>query len=658
MYHAHFGLTKSLFNDGIALDTAVYSSSQYNRLIASFKVALTSPSSVIVVTGPAGVGKTTLTSTALRASTTRLAIAWLNGTPTNASELLELLLIELGIATLRTSRIERLQLWRQFQSEMSATASRLFVVAERTEDLSPEVLRALDSLTTPDASGNPGANVVLLGQPGLERHLGQPSLDALRQRIRLKAQLEPFTEAELQDYLRHQVACAGGRFEALFAPGVVAMLYRHSGGVARLANNLCETALTLAATQLEKTLTVATLTNAAAMLGLEESTPVLAAAAATTKTPPSVQPAVRAEPISPMPAPATSRSEAAAAPRVAPPPTTPTSTAPPAFSVKPSAPPAPARQLLMPAATPTATAPTAPPAVVAPPPPAPRTAAVEFEFDGEATDIPDVSLSDFPILTDAVDPEPVAPAPQRAVAPPPAPVKPAAVTPPSVAAPIMPAPVRPAAAVVTPAAAAATPPPAKRVETAYSPPKAATPPRPATPAPALPPKPAAPPAVAPAAPLAASAAAPPAAKPAAAPSPPKKPAAEDEDLARQTQTMRAISVAKSIDDLNDSMAETLFGDAELDLMTAALASSANWDDDKPGLSAATPVAPAKPTAAAPTKTAAPPAPKPAAKPSAPAKPAASSGDDLLDLLGLSDAPLELIDDSTLPPTAPKAAGQR
>jgi predicted flap endonuclease-1-like 5' DNA nuclease len=106
------------------------------------------------------------------------------------------------------------------------------------------------------------------------------------------------------------------------------------------------------------------------------------------------------------------------------------------------------------------------------------------------------------------------------------------------------------------------------------------------------------------------------------------------------------------------MAETLFGDAELDLMTAALASSANWDDDKPGLSAATPVAPAKPTAAAPTKTAAPPAPKPAAKPSAPAKPAASSGDDLLDLLGLSDAPLELIDDSTLPPTAPKAAGQR
>ncbi len=313
MYHPHFGLTKSLFHEGISLDTAVYLSAQHTRLIASFKVALASPSSVIVVTGPAGVGKTTLTSTALRATTTRLAIAWLNGTPTNASELLELLLIELGIATLRTTRIERLQLWRQFQSEMSTTASRLFVVAERTEDLSAEVLRALDSLTSPDAAGNTGANVVLLGQPGLERHLGASSLDALRQRVRLKAQLDPFTEAELNDYLRHQVAGAGGRFDAVFAPGVAAALYRYSGGIARLANNLCETALTLAATGLEKTLTVATLSNAATMLGLAEVTPAAATPTAPPKpaaaapAPERVEPAPRAEPIVTMPPPAAAR---------------------------------------------------------------------------------------------------------------------------------------------------------------------------------------------------------------------------------------------------------------------------------------------------------------------------------------------------------------
>jgi len=651
MYHPHFGLTKSLFHEGIALDTAVYSSTQYNRLIASFKVALASPSSVIVLTGPAGVGKTTLTSTALRATTTRLAIAWLDGTPTNASELLELLLIELGIATLRTTRIERLQLWRQFQSEMSATASRLFVVAERTADLSTDVLRSLDSLTSPDAAGNTGANVVLLGQPELEAHLGASSLDALRQRIRLKAQLDPFTEPELQDYLRHQVACAGGRFDAVFAPGVVAALYRQSGGVARLANNLCETALTLAATQLEKTLTIATLTSAAAMLGLPDTmpTPVIAAPAkpaAAMPAPERIEPAPRAEPNVATPPPAARAemkpaSSAAAAPAVA--------RTPPVPPLAPSFAPIPASISAAPV-TVTASVATPPPAPALSTPPPPVRApvpAIAFEFDGGATDLPDVASSEFPVLTDAVEMRPhVAATPTPVVA------KPAATPPPAAATPrptsTTPPPPRPAPA--TTASQAATPAPAKRLETAYSTPKVATPPKPATPAAAAAPQPAAPvPNVLPAAAKQATA---------AAPSAPPKPAPDDEDVLRQTQTMRAISVAKSIDDVSDSMAETLFGDAELDLMTAALASSANWDDDTPGVAPSKPessVPPQKP-AAAPPKAA--PTPKPAA--AAPTKPKLPESDDLLDLLGLSDAPLELIDDSTLPPTAPshKTAAQR
>jgi hypothetical protein len=127
---------------------------------------------------------------------------------------------------------------------------------------------------------------------------------------------------------------------------------------------------------------------------------------------------------------------------------------------------------------------------------------------------------------------------------------------------------------------------------------------------------------------------------------------DDEDLARQTQTMRALSVAKSIEDVSDSMAETLFGDAELDLLSAALATAAGWSEND--ADAAPPAPAAKP---APVK----PAPAAAAKPAQAAAPAkAAESDDLLDLLGLSpDAPLELIDDSAQPPADKhKTAGRR
>ena len=88
--------------------------------------------------------------------------------------------------------------------------------------------------------------------------------------------------------------------------------------------------------------------------------------------------------------------------------------------------------------------------------------------------------------------------------------------------------------------------------------------------------------------------------------------------------MRAIAVAKSIDDISSSMAETLFSDAELDLVTAALA--AEWPDENDEAAEPEAERPKPPTAAA------------------------LPADDPFDLFGLGDdAPLELIDDSAQPP---------
>jgi hypothetical protein len=65
----------------------------------------------------------------------------------------------------------------------------------------------------------------------------------------------------------------------------------------------------------------------------------------------------------------------------------------------------------------------------------------------------------------------------------------------------------------------------------------------------------------------------------AKPGPTKPNQLDDAELLHQTQTMRALASAKSIDDISNSMAETLFGDADLDMLSAALA-SAGWSDDE------------------------------------------------------------------------------
>jgi hypothetical protein len=526
---------------------------------------------------------------------------------------------------------------------MRATDSRLIVVAERTEDLSPEVLHALDQLTAPDAVGNPGANLVLLGHAGIHEHLAAPTLDSLRQRIRLRAELEPFTEAELQDYLRHQTARAKGNYDQIFAPGTVAALYRYSNGVARLVNTLCESALDIAAVQHQKQLTADLVAKTAvSLLGLADSTPAARPAAppAPVAAPPvEVRPAARVLTPAPPAVIVERRSEPRAIPvpvPASPPPSAQAAELPPA-----PPPPAPAPSPVVPVATapaapakpvvPVATAPAAPakpvvPAATTPAVPA-KPVEVELEFDGGATDVADVAVADFPVLTDAI--EPPAPAKPATPAPPPA-----ATAPP----PAKPLPSAPAAAAAPPSRPSVKP--ASRVETAYT---ATRPGTRSTPAPAAP---AAPPTTTPLPHVAAAAAA--AAKPKPPAAAPADPHADDE--LRQTQTMRAIAGAKSIDDISEFDAETLFSDAELDLVSAALASAADWPDDDEPTAAPVP-APAPPRSA--TAKA---APAPAPSRPAAAKAAPQAEEDPFDLFGLGDdAPLELIDDSTLPPSTRKTA---
>jgi len=723
MYQAHFGLKKPLFDNGIAQDAAVFLAPKHNEIAANCKLALTTPDSAMVLTGPAGVGKTTLMSAVLRTTSTRLALGWITVAPANAAELLELLLVELGFNAHRVGRVERVQMWRQFLNESSATSSRVYVIAERADELAPELLRALDSLTAADPNGSLGANLVLLGQPALLDVLKSPLLESLRQRIRLRQRLEPLTADELRAYLEHHAALAGGQVDKLFTRNAVTALHELSGGIPRLANNLCETALTLAATRNERLVAAELLRHVAAtMFGIDAPTPAAKTAAAPalaserpgvraaieTKPTPAVEraptgdqsstapvdsraehvppaavverapppeapgprelvaPAQAARPVEPAlakSAPEPTAGRVTPEPVARPSPGPPLVAAPPAAAQRPAAvstpraaapapapapTPAPTRQPLAPepaaarpAREPQAEAESAPTVAVAPPPAASTRASYppgppDPDLDAFAdtlTDSPDVPMLDFPVLTDAVEPARARPRADTAYLKPPTAQQPA------------------------PAAKPATPLP--RVVAAASTPTPAPTPRAAKPAPA-----AAQPAPAP---TAAKPTPPPPARPAA----PAPAAAEEDDLLRQTQTMRGLMAAKSIDDISDSMAETLFGEADLDMLSAALAASGWSEEEQPTVAASVSAAPkpaaaAKPPAAPSTAPAAPPraaasAPPPpsAAKPAAPAKAAAPPAEeDPFDFLGLGpDAPLELIDDPE-PTSATRKEGTR
>jgi type II secretory pathway predicted ATPase ExeA len=209
MYQEHFGLKKDLFEDGIAQDIDVFLGAPQKLVVTNLGVALTLHDSVALLVGPAGVGKTTLAAYTLRAMATRLALGWLGSPPATSHELLEMLLTEFGFSPYKNSRVERLQMWRQFLNEMRATDTRVCVLVESAENFAAEVLAALESLTAADPNGCPGANIVVTCRTPVAALVAEPALASFKQRTRLRWTLEPLTRAELRDYLAHCVTAAG-----------------------------------------------------------------------------------------------------------------------------------------------------------------------------------------------------------------------------------------------------------------------------------------------------------------------------------------------------------------------------------------------------------------------------------------------------------------
>ncbi len=248
MYTEHFGLDKGVFDGGIAQSDDLFLGARQQRVAANLKIGLTTRDAVVLLTGPLGVGKTTIASEALRITTTRRAQTWVGSSPLAPDEMLELLLAGFELAPFDMGRVQRIHTWRQFMGEMSVTDTPICVLVENALALGVEGLQALEALTAADPNDCPGANLVLMGPSDLNELLERPQLAALKQRVRSRQRLEPMTPEEVEQYLRHRLAAAGGDYDTICAPGTAAMVQCFSAGIPRVINNVCETALTVAAT--------------------------------------------------------------------------------------------------------------------------------------------------------------------------------------------------------------------------------------------------------------------------------------------------------------------------------------------------------------------------------------------------------------------------
>jgi type II secretory pathway predicted ATPase ExeA len=246
MYEQHFGLKSRPFRSNIDA-SGVFVGPAQAKVMANLKKALAASDAVVTVTGPVGIGKTTVVNRALESISNKRVIARVGRMQLAADEVLELLLTEFDVSRQPNGTIQRFAAFRRLLHDWAVAGTRAFIVVEDAQRIGLDALIELEALTAADNGDGIGASIVLMGPPSLAELVSAPPLARLRQRIRLRQTAAAFSEAEVRGYLKHCIRNAGGDFDEIFDQGAVDMLFRCSEGVPRVVNNLCESVLAAAA---------------------------------------------------------------------------------------------------------------------------------------------------------------------------------------------------------------------------------------------------------------------------------------------------------------------------------------------------------------------------------------------------------------------------
>jgi type II secretory pathway predicted ATPase ExeA len=197
----------------------------------------------VVVTGEIGSGKTTLIESFLRQLDSDVVIAQINQTQVNAVEFLQSVLVQFGFSPFKMKKAELIATLNSFLIEQYAAGRKVLLIIDEAQNLSLKVLEEIRMLSGIESTKEKVLRIILAGQPELNEKLDSPELVQLTQRIRLRFHLGTLSREDLRSYVRHRLDVAGADGREIFAEDTFPELYKFTGGVPRLVNTLCDTAM-------------------------------------------------------------------------------------------------------------------------------------------------------------------------------------------------------------------------------------------------------------------------------------------------------------------------------------------------------------------------------------------------------------------------------
>lgn len=247
MYESYFGLRENPFS--LSPDPRfLYCSPQHEEALHHLLYGINERKGFMVIVGGIGTGKTTLCRTLLASLNESVEAALVFNPAVSELELLQTIAQEFRIRLdgrkkkTRKSYIDALNV---FLLDTYRAGKNAILLIDEAQNLSHSVLEQIRLLSNLETEREKLLQIVLVGQPELDRTLRLASLRQLRERIVVWYELRPLKPTQVPRYINHRFAVAGGA-DGLFSLGARLRIFLYSRGNPRRINAVCDRAMLIA----------------------------------------------------------------------------------------------------------------------------------------------------------------------------------------------------------------------------------------------------------------------------------------------------------------------------------------------------------------------------------------------------------------------------
>jgi general secretion pathway protein A len=215
---------------------------KHSEALATLKYGILEDKGFLLLTGDIGLGKTALIKRLLKIIDVAALVATVPDPGLDSMDFFNFLAEEFKMNRKFTSKGDFLIHFKHFLMKAYATQKKVLLIIDEAQRLNHDLLEQIRLLSNIEMDNRKLINIFFVGQTEFNRILMEDRNKAVRQRISVSYQLEPLTETETVQYIKHRLKIAGSSRD-IFTAEAYREVYAFSRGYPRLINIICDHAL-------------------------------------------------------------------------------------------------------------------------------------------------------------------------------------------------------------------------------------------------------------------------------------------------------------------------------------------------------------------------------------------------------------------------------